>query len=928
MIDESRDMEIIDYMSKATGVRYSDEQKEILKTRGDICVLACAGSGKALVNGTKVLTRDWGYVPIETLELGEQVFDGDGKIQTVLGVFPQGKKKVNKVEFIEGNVIECCDEHLWRIFVVSEEGRTFTEVCSTHKISEYLGSGESVYIPTAGRVLGCKHLDVEASKVCHDAVRYGCNSVKCTSVEHAEKVMDVLECWGYMCTLGNKQGEYYVDFCEFPKLSMGIKAREIISIESTGEEKEMTCIQVSGQEGLFLTEHCIVTHNTTVSTHLIAKRILTGEIGNPNRVLYTTYSKSGSIEMEQRLDRLFKQLGIKAHIPVKTIHSFCYNIITHYFPGVYKVIDESQKMKYIREACKAYNISLDEEDKVQLASLISYQSNNLLKDSDTVGSTACRIDISVSDFKNVRTYYSQKKKEANLIDFDDMQVIVWSWLVMNPNRDVTGYCRSLYDYFFFDEAQDMSKIQYEILRSLFTEFNDPSKLEKSVVCVGDDDQSIYKWRGADPAILINICGEFPIKRCLLSTNYRCKSEIVDLAANGVKYNKVRSDKTMVSSETGGKVELLKSDSSDLYNMSYVAFNKIKSLIDSGVPAKDIAVLSRNNFHLAILSNMCLKEGIYCESSADMKLTHSLMYKDIKAIVTLVDNPYNFRSMKEIIWKLVPRLSRSVAEKLGSLMDKNGISFVDLIKIILSSRGYEVGEPECVKHMSPMAIERISNIGITYESLTGLRAVIDAVLEEDQTVGVRVLFDRYINNTEYLYKNPDKARAIRGLIKYYTKMFGQSDFADVLQFMRLSEQYDDSKMASPGYKLTLSTMHGSKGREWEHVILFGDDTVSMPSFSNIQIMSDNGVPMDDIRSYIEEDRRLHYVAMTRAKSDLAIVTAEEMGVYLMECLGAFNTADNDGVIIDMASRGRWLSQMKQAVRETILVPSNKYYAGKE
>ena len=124
------------------------------------------------------------------------------------------------------------------------------------------------------------------------------------------------------------------------------------------------------------------------------------------------------------------------------------------------------------------------------------------------------------------------------------------------------------------------------------------------------------------------------------------------------------------------------------------------------------------------------------------------------------------------------------------------------------------------------------------------------------------------------------------------------------------------------------MHGSKGREWEHVILFGDDTVSMPSFSNIQIMSDNGVPMDDIRSYIEEDRRLHYVAMTRAKSDLAIVTAEEMGVYLMECLGAFNTADNDGVIIDMASRGRWLSQMKQAVRETILVPSNKYYAGKE
>ena len=83
MIDESRDMEIIDYMSKATGVRYSDEQKEILKTRGDICVLACAGSGKALVNGTKVLTRDRGYVPIETLELGEQGFDGDGKIQTV-----------------------------------------------------------------------------------------------------------------------------------------------------------------------------------------------------------------------------------------------------------------------------------------------------------------------------------------------------------------------------------------------------------------------------------------------------------------------------------------------------------------------------------------------------------------------------------------------------------------------------------------------------------------------------------------------------------------------------------------------------------------------------------------------------------------------------------------------------------------------------
>ena len=685
--------------------------------------------------------------------------------------------------------------------------------------------------------------------------------------------------------------------------------RTIVEIEKTGKYSEMTCIQVSGQSELFITENCIVTHNTTVLTHLIAKRILSGEIKNPDTLMCTTYSKAGATEMEERLNSLFKTLGIRSTVQVKTLHALYLAILRHVnYPT--DVISGGTRLRYIIEACKDAKYKLEDEDLQQIDTLLSYQINNLLSDSALVKSYVFTLDnMREEQYTAIRTGYNKRKMENGQIDFDDMQLYVYSLLIGQSGSQLVDFCNHMWTDYYIDEAQDVSKIQFEILRRII-------KKDENLVFIGDDDQSIYQWRGADPSIILNIGGYYDIKRFILSTNYRCYSEIVNHAAVGIANNNRRYKKTMKPHVDGGKVRICDTGGGSLFDITKYAYQHIKNLVESGVDPSKIAVLSRNNQHLSLLNNMLYRAGIYCDSSPEMRMTRSAMYRDIKNVMDMATNGYNHNITKSTLWRICTFLGTNNAYSISNIQYNAALSLKDTIGYIFKTCDRhqridwdkELNIPSKTRLQVQDLWYRLKND--TIESLRLVYEVLDLDDDKDKVTG---LLDLYLMNSSFMYKTEDRSRAINGLVDYTLELINTVGVDNTKTIYRVTEQYEEGKMAVPGSKVTMSTMHGAKGREWEHVVLFADDNVSFPSFDGIKSMGEKGVSVADISASIDENRRLHYVAMTRAKSDLTIFTnLNNISVYLAEALGAFKGTTNNVRIINMANNGRLETDIKEEV----------------
>lgn len=668
---------------------------------------------------------------------------------------------------------------------------------------------------------------------------------------------------------------------------------------------------------------CAGSGKTTIVTHLLAKRIQTHEIQNPNTLLCTTYSKAGATEMEQRLAKLLKQLGIYKNITVKTMHALYLGVLKDFgYPST--VIEAKDRRRFLKEACKDVEIVLDEEDFQTLDSLLSYQVNNLLSDADLVQSYAYTLnDVSLDQYSLIRKGYNARKIKSKVVDFDDMQLYMYSLVYQQDRQDIIDYCRSKWTDIYVDEAQDMSRIQYMILKKIIT---DPNKF----VLVGDDDQCIYQWRGADPSIILNVCAEYDIQRFVLSTNYRCAGNIVEKAAIGIKHNSRRSDKSMKPYNNGGEIKICDCGSSNLYTMSKYAYKHIKSLvIDEKVKPSEIAVLSRNNSHLCILSNMLFKDGIHCEATNEMKMTKSFAYMSVRDILELATNNYNANLTATTLYKVCMNLKKADSIRIGKIQEDIGCNLSSILGYMAKKywRREDVDFTETLK-IPGLAEAKIAQ-SLSYlnrESIENLVLLYKLLTDDDKikrSTGMLVFF---LNATEWQYRDkPDKKRAVEGLVDYITDIIKTMGFNETRQFLKMSEQYEEGRMAVPGPKVCMSTMHGSKGKEWDNIVLFADDNIAFPSFGGIVTQLKSGISMSDIYYGIDENRRLHYVAMTRARKRLAIFTdSKNIGLYILEAMGIFDyKSDNNSHIVSMATEGTVYNDLLDKANSTIFGADSIY-----
>ena len=691
---------------------------------------------------------------------------------------------------------------------------------------------------------------------------------------------------------------------------------------------------------------CAGSGKTSISINLIAKRILNGEIKDTKKLIYTTYSKAGQLEMKDRLNKLFKGLGIRSTVEVRTLHSFFLQILRTF--GVQSdIISEADRLRIIKKAAQDVDLKLQGDDLATLNNLLSYQVNNLMSDAKAMESSANTLDNMTSDqYTTIRQTYAAEKAKANKIDYDDMMSYLYLWIVRwkkstNPNeynlyKQVLYYCKSLYDYFIIDEAQDTSLLQFSIVKALVTDENDATKLDKEFIYIGDDDQAIYSWRGSDPSIILTVGTQFNIPTYVLSTNYRCKSSIVDYATVGIKCNSSRFNKGMSAFSEGGTVKIYTSAKKDLCNLSIIAMNQIKYWLSEGHDIRNIAVLSRNNFHLAILNNMLMRSGIYSDISNDMKLTKSTMYQDIKGCIELAgalsDNGECYKSSltAQMMWHLCPFLGVANSNKLAKFQDSCGLSFKDLTGY-LTKTFIDPNNCNFNKKLVGIGTAEFSDINrvmmrFAFETKNAIKEIYNSLCSDDINNRIVGMMAIYRTGSTFFYKTPDKARSIDGLIGYIKQLLIKDGVDSMLSFLRVSEQLESGNMIIDDDKLTLTTIHSAKGREWRDVIMFACDNITEPGLDYIKQLKDNDMDIKDLNNYIDEERRLFYVGNTRAKENLFVITYEIPSIFILENLGAFNIgADgNNSKVLRIADNKQLIQGYLDEYNRDVIKSDGKYH----
>lgn len=711
--------------------------------------------------------------------------------------------------------------------------------------------------------------------------------------------------------------------------------------KATGNQFSYEQKKVLRHRGSAVVLACAGAGKTQTSVALITKRILSGEV-NPEKLLYATYSKAGAVEMTERLQNMLEKLGVHKKVQVRTLHSFFLSILRAIGTNM-ATIDSGTQRKFLIEACREAEIDTDPENVTLIGSLISYQINNLLTDKKVIDSYVNTLEnLTVETYSKIRSAYAKKKKDANLMDFDDMQMALFNWIYggLNSNDEnlknsaigVINYCKAMFDSIFIDEAQDVSRIQFAIIRAIVTEIGNNKKLDRTLVFIGDDDQCIYQWRGSDPSVILSLGALFNIDTFVLSTNYRCKNEVVDFAAKGIACNNVRYSKSMEANQKGGTVKIIKSDKTELCSLSTAAFKHIKYWMDKGEQPGDIAVLCRNNVQLVILNNMLLNIGEYCVCADDMLLSKSAYYRDARGIIDISTDCWDTHVTENLLWKMCRHMSRKISRVIAEFQDGSSLTLRQALGYILKTMtGSYIVFTDNIK----VPIQMQENMSYYLRSLNtdtikDMESIYNILTSCDEVTAFNALATQYLSSTEgFLYKTEEKKREVRGIMSYLTQLAKHKGYDNFLSYINLTERYEKHPYRTLGNQITLTTMHSAKGREWKNVIIFGADNVSQLSLEGIRKMKENDskVEMNDIFNHIDEERRLNYVACTRAKENLVLVCGEMPSMFIIESLGGLTEGCNK-IILDLAVGNDQLRNYEQTVKEHVLNPESKYYYNAE
>lgn len=569
---------------------------------------------------------------------------------------------------------------------------------------------------------------------------------------------------------------------------------------------------------------------TTKVAYLIEEKNI-----DPNNILAITFTNKAAKEMKERI---FKLEGNSAfYIQISTFHSFGLKILKENcellgYEKNFTILDSDDSLSIIKKIMKELNIDANKYNPKAIKNVISNNKNEIIdpeKYSLYVNTDFDEIAL------EVYRKYEKSLKINNAVDFDDLLILPLK--LFNNNPGVLQKYQEKYKYVFIDEYQDTNEPQYILSKMISAKY-------KNITVVGDADQAIFTWRGANYKNILNFEKDYKdAKVVLLEENYRSTKTILNAANNVIKNNKVRKEKNLwTQNEEGSKITYYKAfDEKDESN--YVV-NEIKKLIEKGVNPKDICVLYRANAQSRTV------EEAFLTSNVSYNIVGSYAFynrKEIKDLIAYLKLIYNNKDDVSLL-RVINYPKRGIGNKaIENLAIKSNVLDKSLYEVIDSGKELDF------KNM----IEEIKK----EESHLTLTELIDMVL--DKSGMKKSLEDEKSIEADIRLENLEEFKSIAKAMEINEGIVSLEELLDKLALVSdVSEQKNDNED-----KVTLMTMHAVKGLEYDYVFVVGVEEGLFPHSNSLESNDE-----------LEEERRLCYVAITRAKKKLYLINARSRILY--------------------------------------------------
>ncbi len=555
---------------------------------------------------------------------------------------------------------------------------------------------------------------------------------------------------------------------------------------------------------------------------------------NPHNILAITFTNKAAKEMK---DRLFSLIGdLAKYLQVSTFHSFGLKLLKENYKVLgyeanFVIMDSDDSLTVVKKILKDLNYDPKIYNPKAIRNKISSCKNELM-------SPEKYEKYAVSEFEKIfcEVYkkYESKLQKNNSVDFDDLLLLPIK--LFQQDQVLLNKYQDLYKYVLIDEYQDTNQAQY-ILTKLIS-----SKYDK-ITCVGDDSQSIYSFRGANYKNILNFEKDYPdAKTILLEQNYRSTSTILDAANQVIRNNRERKDKNLWTARGQGEKIKYYRAYNEKDEAQYV-IRKIKELVSKNTEYKDIAILYRTNAQSRVLEEEMLKENLPYRVIGSFYFYSRKEIKDLIAYLRLIHNSKDNVSLLRVINTPKRGIGLKTIENLTLKADNLGISIYEAI-----STGKELEFKNLIEKLKEVANElTLTELIDKVLASTGLRSE----LESEKTL-----------EAEIRLENLEEFKSITKTFEEREGLISLEDFLLEISLISDVEEYKDDPN-----RVSLMTVHSVKGLEFAHVFVVGMEEGIFPHMNSLMESSE-----------LEEERRLCYVAITRAKDDLHLINARRRTLF--------------------------------------------------
>ena len=584
---------------------------------------------------------------------------------------------------------------------------------------------------------------------------------------------------------------------------------------------------------------------TKVLTHKIAYLMAEKNV-KPWNILAITFTNKAANEMKERVQKLVGDVANDMWIG--TFHSICVRILRKFIDRIgydtsFIIFDTSDQKTVVKECLKDLKI----DDKLFTDKSVMYEISNAKNEmlEPTEYAAMYPGEFRRETIAKIYDLYQKKLKDNNAIDFDD--IINFTIKILKNNSDVLDMYADKFQYVLVDEYQDTNKAQFTLVTLLASKY-------QNITVVGDNDQGIYSFRGADISNILNFEKDFPGTKIIkLEQNYRCTGNILKAANAVIKHNAVKYEKKLWTENDEGSKPCIYSGDDEYDEATYIIkqINHLKT--EEYYKYSDFAVLYRMNSQSRAIEDILRRENIPYKIIGGLKFYERKEIKDIVAYLRLIFNSADNLSLKRIINEPKRGVGKTSLDTVQEIADNNGVSMYDVIK-----------------NAAKYGLNRVfANTREFIEQIEYLKS-------KKEEIKISDLIKETLNRTGYtkalqLENTIEAESRIQNLDEFLTvaiefeDQFAENGLAEFLEGVTLTTDLDNNDTAEDS--VTLMTLHSAKGLEFPVVFLVGMEEGIFPGYKSIGEEKE-----------LEEERRLFYVGITRAKEYLNLTCAKRRTIF--------------------------------------------------